>query len=479
MAVGIGVMRQSSDLDDGLSQGASIFAISITLSCLKRSLKNLDKMNWYWANWYHVNAGVAAFTLSLLAAYWHHFDLVQRCIIANFAIMNLHHWEEFGFPGGFPGMCNISRMGSDRPAHFPLNQLISAFGNNWFNYVVYLPPLFFPSITWLTLCPMAFGLVELVVHGIIFNVLVRRPYNPGLATSVFGFLPIGVIYLQYAYTHDLVKPLDWLWAAAFAMGNYYIAFYYLGIGLMGDKNTPYSFTKEEMGRFDPDLWWPSRWFAYYGENWYYFTATAFVILTFAMGFFGHHLSHIQVILTYNLLALFVHQVEEYILPGGGPLVINVAFYGERKDYDRFPGNKASMAWVNTLAYPFYISAIVYSDKIWLGLAQSFFGFLQVIGHGLTMNIKGNTGYNPGLASALLLHLPIGIYYIAHVQDNDLITGLDWAYSVAALVGAVVLTIPAPILIFLNRQSPYPLSEKEMARFDMLKKYQMKGFIKVE
>lgn len=110
--------------------------------------------SWFWANWYNINAGIGVFALSIVAAYWNHFDLVQRCIIANFGVMNLHHWEEFGFPGGFAGLSNIARMGSDRPSHYPLNQLNVAFGNNWFNYVVYLPPLFFPSVTWLTLCPM-------------------------------------------------------------------------------------------------------------------------------------------------------------------------------------------------------------------------------------------------------------------------------------------------------------------------------------
>ncbi|KAI4594268.1 hypothetical protein KJ359_008543 [Pestalotiopsis sp. 9143b] len=259
-------------------------------------------MNWFWANWYQVNAGVAVLAFSILAAYWNHFDLVQRCIIANFAVMNLHHWEEFGFPGGFAGLCNSALYGSDRPAHYPLNQLIAAFGNNWFNYF-------------------------------------------------------------YAFATNLVAIVDWMWAIVFAMANYYIIFYKVGIGYIGSKTTPYAFTKEDMDRYNPSLWSPSVWLAFYRDNWYYFTAAAFVISTFTMGFFGDCFTRLQTILIYNLMALFVQQVEEYILPEGGPLVINVAFYGERKNYDRFPGNKLSMAWVNTLAYPFYISAVVFSDQI--------------------------------------------------------------------------------------------------------------------
>lgn len=434
-------------------------------------------MSWFWANWYHINAGIAALSLSILAAYWNHFDLVQRCLIADFAVMNLHHWEEFGFPGGFPSMCNALRMHSDRPAHYPLNQAIAALGNNWFNYFVYLPPLFLPNIPWLTLCPMAFGLFEVVGHGIIFNIMAGRVYNPGLATSIFGFLPVAVVYLEHAYVNNLITGTDWIWAFLFAFGNYFFIFYYVGIHLMGSKVTRFFFTKEEMERYQPSSWSPVAWLAYYRDHWYYFTAVAFVASTFVMGFFGHYFSHIQVILIYNLMALFVHQIEEYILPGGGALFINVALYGEKVHYDRFPGNKMSMAWVNTLAYPFYLSAIIFPDRIWLGLAQSFFGFVQVLGHGLYMNIKANTAYNPGVASALLLHLPIGVYYIAYVQDRQLVTGSDVLCSVAALLGAMLSIIALPILAFRRRDSPYPLTKQEMSGFDLLNKFRDKGMLK--
>lgn len=40
------------------------------------SLPKTDSMNWFWANWYHVNAGVAVVAFSILDAYWNHFDLV-------------------------------------------------------------------------------------------------------------------------------------------------------------------------------------------------------------------------------------------------------------------------------------------------------------------------------------------------------------------------------------------------------------------
>jgi hypothetical protein len=104
---------------------------------------------------------------------------------------------------------------------------------------------------------------------------------------------------------------------------------------------------------------------------------------------------------------------------------------------------------------------------------------QVIGHGLVMNIKANTAYNPGVASALLLHLPIGIYYIAYVQDHQLIHAIDWIFGLGAFFLATALTIVLPILSCCDRQSPYPLTAKEMAGYNLLNKYRAKGLLKVD
>jgi hypothetical protein len=46
------------------------------------------------------------------------------------------------------------------------------------------------------------------------------------------------------------------------------------------------------------------------------------------------------------MALLAHQFEEYALPGGEPLVLNAAFYGEKKDSDRYPGNQLNGMLVN-------------------------------------------------------------------------------------------------------------------------------------
>ena len=135
--------------------------------------------------------------------------------------------------------------------------------------------------------------------------------------------------------------------------------------------------------------------SFYRDNWYRIGGVAFVALAFVMGFWGHACSPLQVILVYSFLALLAHQFEEYELPGGATVVLNVAFYGEKRDFDRYPGNKQNCMLVNSLAYLFYVVPIVFPQLVWLGLAMMFFGFFQVLGHGITMNVKGKTLVQPG------------------------------------------------------------------------------------
>jgi len=210
------------------------------------------------------------------------------------------------------------------------------------------------------------------------------------------------------------------------------------------------------------------------DNWYNVGAVIFVALAFFMGFWGDHFSQLQVILIFSYMALLVHQYEEYALPGGAPAVLNYIFYGEKKDYDRFPLNTQTRLVVNALGYPFYIVPIFFPNLIWWGLATMFFGFLQLVAHGVIMNIKGRTWYNPGLAAVIFLHVPIGIYYIVYVQQHGLVTWLDYILGVVGTIVAYEIFVMLPIRSLSSRETPYPFSAEEMNRFNVIGKLRAKG-----
>ena len=77
--------------------------------------------------------------------------------------------------------------------------------------VLYVPPIIFPDAIWFGLAPILFdGLAQLIVHAIVNNKMLGTYYNAGLATVVFGHLPIAIIYIIYIHTHNLVSFWDYV-----------------------------------------------------------------------------------------------------------------------------------------------------------------------------------------------------------------------------------------------------------------------------
>ncbi len=136
-----------------------------------------------------------------------------------------------------------------------------------------------------------------------------------------------------------------------------------------------------------------------------------------------------------------------------------------KKPDRYPLNSEQAFIVNVaLAYPFYIVAILLPGVIWLGLAQVLFGMFQIIVHGIVFNVKMRSWYNPGLATVVFLHFPIGIYYIWYVATNALATTGDYIGGILATVVAALLIVAMPLRFLADKDSTHPFSEAEMRRF---------------
>ena len=204
---------------------------------------------------------------------------------------------------------------------------------------------------------------------------------------------------------------------------------------------------------------------FYRHNWYFIGAVLFVALSFFMGFWGSLFSRIQVILIYSFMALLVHQFEEYAYPGGFPAIFNIAVLGEKKVPERYPLNANQCLITNVfLAYPFYIAAIFLPNMIWLGLAQVLFGMFQLIVHGIVINVRLKSLYNPGLAAVVFLHWPIGIYYIWYVTTNHLASTGDFVIGFIVTIIAAIVTVILPLRLSASKESKYPFSEAEMGGF---------------
>lgn len=203
----------------------------------------MKKLLKYWA---HISVYIgAAFALVATMGEW---DLRMTTLLISTTFIFLHFYEEFVFPGGF-AWCGLKvEMGiTDTDAtKWPLNRPTCIFGNWWCALLVYILPMFLPDVKFLTLSVMLFAFIEVLMHGIGFNIGLRCLYNPGLITALFGLLPVSLNYLLRTWNMRLYGWEDIIFALAWIVLNYWIAFrspIYKKLGKLGDK---YAFSQEEV-----------------------------------------------------------------------------------------------------------------------------------------------------------------------------------------------------------------------------------------
>jgi hypothetical protein len=211
----------------------------------------MTPLRFFTRHWHDVGLVSAVVAGIYLAVAWNDVGVLQRILILNFIVVLLHQFEEYSWPGGFPSVANLVMLVGPMSRVFkPLNQLSSAVANCVFAYAFYLVPVFFPNAIWLGLSTFIVGSVlQVIGHGILVNYRIRSLISPGTVTAVFGWLPLGVIYVHYIYKHGLVSGWDWLGAVGCTVVSMYLIFYAIEQLWLGSDNPKYPFEQDELERF--------------------------------------------------------------------------------------------------------------------------------------------------------------------------------------------------------------------------------------
>jgi hypothetical protein len=200
-------------------------------------------------HWYDFALGFAILTLTwqVFARY----DGLRLILLLNLVVMFLHEYEEYHFPGGAQWVLNLTLGGErDKLDRRPLNQVNGTF-NNVILWIFYLLPVIWPNLIWLGLGPVIVGVfVQFVAHAVIANVRLHSWYNPGLATTILGFIPVGIWYLVYVYQHHLIHGTDWIWSVVYAAVFLGVGIIFIGFRLMGRPFENHPFDSVEIARFD-------------------------------------------------------------------------------------------------------------------------------------------------------------------------------------------------------------------------------------
>ena len=212
----------------------------------------MTALRFFRRRWHDVGLISAAVAGIYLAVAWNDLSFVQRILILSFIVVLLHQFEEYRRPGGFPAVANLIFMNREPISRYfrPLNQLSSAVANVTFAYVFYLLPVFFPDTIWLGLSTMIVGgVLQVIGHGILVNYEIRSLYSSGVATAVFGWLPLGVVYVYYIQEHGLAGGWAWLAAIGYTVAAMTLIFYVIEQRIFGGENPRYPFEQDELERF--------------------------------------------------------------------------------------------------------------------------------------------------------------------------------------------------------------------------------------
>ena len=214
---------------------------------IKNEQTKMSTLKFLRRHWHDIGLFVALVAGGYLIFAWNEIIFLQKLLILNFIAVLLHQFEEYSWPGGFPAVMNMILFQSEKPDRYPLNQNNSMVGNLIFAYGFYLVPIFFPNVIWLGLATVFNGFFQFFGHAVYVNIKLKSFYSPGVVTNVFGWLPIGVIYIQYILTNSLADSQVWLFAVAWFVVFYFI-FYIVEQRLLADINSPYPFDQDEMKR---------------------------------------------------------------------------------------------------------------------------------------------------------------------------------------------------------------------------------------
>jgi hypothetical protein len=198
-------------------------------------------MNFLRLHWFDLGLGLAALTGGFL--------LITRptglalLLWLSLITLFIHQFEEYRYPGYFPGMMNSVVFASPQPDRYPLNPQTALVVNvvtGWLFY--FLAAVFAEKALWLGIATILVSAGNFFAHTFLFNVKGKSRYNPGMLTSDILFLPMAAWFFYLVIRGGLATPFDWV--AGIILG---IVLNVVGIlkliDLLKDKNTPYIFPK--------------------------------------------------------------------------------------------------------------------------------------------------------------------------------------------------------------------------------------------
>lgn len=204
----------------------------------------------------------------------------------------------------------------------------------------------------------------------------------------------------------------------------------------------------------------------YRKNWPRVGAVAGMAIGGATALAGRgKLTNLRALSALNLIALLVHQYEEYEDPGYFPGQFNRGIFKSDQPLN-YPLNTHTGMCINTaIAYPVYVAPILFPKNPWLGIGPVLFGMSQAVGHGVIFPALSRSKYSPGFLASIFLHVPIGLAYLTALKATGRLDRAAWRKGIAYQFVFSALGVAAPNILMRDKNSPHAFTVKQMGRFD--------------
>ena len=122
----------------------------------------------------------------------------------------------------------------------------------------------------------------------------------------------------------------------------------------------------------------------------------------------------------------LHEVEEYIFPGGFGKYFNTEIF--KLETEDKPMDENFIFYVNIILLWFALPlfGLLYTINYQFGLWIPYFSFFAGVAH-IALGIKAKKLYSPGLIVSLLVNIPVGLWSVFYLIDKGILSNffLNW------------------------------------------------------
>jgi hypothetical protein len=203
-----------------------------------------ENMNFMRLHWFDIGLALAVITGGILLLVKP--NPLSLLLWVSLISLFLHQFEEYRYPGYFPGMMNAVMFSSKEPDRYPHNTNTALVVNVFVGWLPYLlAAVFGARALWLAIATMLISLGNFVAHTFIFNIRGKTRYNPGMFTAVVLFLPIAATFGYLVIKGNLATPGDWIVGVVLGVALNFIGILKV-IDWLKDRNTNYVFPKRSL-----------------------------------------------------------------------------------------------------------------------------------------------------------------------------------------------------------------------------------------